>query len=428
MIRLWVYVCLVLALATFAVAGVSVSSPVSGATVGSPVNFVATASTSSCSRGVASMGVYINDQLTYVVNGASLNTNLSLNSGTYKTVVEEWDYCGGASFTVIPLTISSQSGVWVSSPANNSTVSSPVHFAATAATSTCPKGVASMGIYTAPSPNNLAYVVNGASLNTNLALGPGTYNTIVEAWDYCGGAKFTPVTINVPAASAGKTLANLQASGGWRGWGELAPAYEICTNCSPKVTWAMTQTGGATKFDIGGTVPYSDVLWSNPIIGQGSTQGLPDTNHTLVPSLKNFIYDAYFYSDTTEVSQVLEFDISQYFNGKSFIWGNQCRIAGGHQWDIWDNVNNRWVATGIACYPVNQSWNHLTIQVQRTSDNQLLYQSITFNGVTHTLNKVYPPSTAPSSWLGITLNFQMDGNYKQQPYTTYLNKLNFTYW
>src|SRR5882724_6109784 len=101
MIRLWLYVCLVLALATFAVAGVSVSSPASGATVGSPVHFVATASASSCSRGVASMGVYINDQLTYVVNGASLNTNLSLNTGTYKTVVEEWDYCGGASFTVI---------------------------------------------------------------------------------------------------------------------------------------------------------------------------------------------------------------------------------------------------------------------------------------------------------------------------------------
>jgi len=50
----------------------------------------------------------------------------------------------------------------VTSPANNGTVGSPVNFTATATTS-CPQGVASMGIY--PSPGQLAYVVNGASMN-----------------------------------------------------------------------------------------------------------------------------------------------------------------------------------------------------------------------------------------------------------------------
>jgi hypothetical protein len=97
---------------------------------------------------------------------------------------------------------------------------------------------------------------------------------------------------------------NVQASGGWKGWGELAPAYEICSSCSPQVTWAMTQTGGATQFDIGGTVPYSDVLWSNPVIGQGSTQGLPDLDETLVPKLRNFIYDAWFFSTTCQRHKV----------------------------------------------------------------------------------------------------------------------------
>ena len=190
----------------------------------------------------------------------------------------------------------------------------------------------------------------------------------------------------------------------------------------------MTQSGGSTRFDLGGTMPYSDVLWSNPVIGQGSTQGLPDVNETLVPSLKNFVYDAYFLSKTTEVSQVLEFDVSQYFDGMSFIWGNQCRIAGGHEWDIWDNTNHQWVPTGFACNPVNNDWNHLTIRMQRTSDNQLLYQSITFNGVAHTLNRYYSPDSAPSGWNGITLKFQMDGNYQQQAYSVELDKLNFTYW
>src|ERR1700682_934413 len=122
-----VLLCLAMAFATSAVAGVAVSSPVNGATVGSPVSFAATASTTSCSRGVASMGVYVNDQLTFVVSGASLNTKLPLNPGTYRTMVEEWDYCGGASFTPITINVASQSAVWVSSPANNSAVGSPVH-------------------------------------------------------------------------------------------------------------------------------------------------------------------------------------------------------------------------------------------------------------------------------------------------------------
>lgn len=190
----------------------------------------------------------------------------------------------------------------------------------------------------------------------------------------------------------------------------------------------MTQTGGATQFDIGGTKPYSDVLWSNPVIGQGSTQGIPDNSHTLLPNLKNFVYDVDFFSSNLPASQVLEFDINQYINGQSFIWGNQCRIAGGHEWDIWDNTNKQWVGTGIACNPVNNAWNHLTIQVQRTGDNQLRYQSITLNGVTQTLDRYYAPNSAPSGWWGITLNFQMDGDYKQTPYTVYLDKLNFTYW
>ncbi|MBZ5649153.1 MAG: hypothetical protein LAO18_01570 [Acidobacteriia bacterium] len=422
--RLCIYICIVAAFATSALAGVTVSSPGIGVKVSSPVSFVASASAATCSRGVASMGVYVDDVLSYVVNGTSLNTKLSLNPGSHKTVVQEWDYCGGSTFSVIPLTVTAETGVFVTSPVNNSTVGSPVRFTATAATSTCAKGVASMGIYTAPSPDKRVYVTKGDSLNTTLSLSPGTYNTVVQEWDYCGGAAFTPVTIKV----SGNTLTNLQARDGWRGWGELAPAYEVCTDCQPEVTWSMTQTGGATTFDIGGTKPYSDVLWSYPVVGPASVLNLPDKNKTLVPSLKNFIYDAYFFSSTIAASQVLEFDVSQYFGGKSFIYGSQCRIAGGHEWDIWDNVNRHWVSAGIACNPVNNDWNHVVVRFQRTSDNQVLYQSITLNGVTHDINRTFAPYSAPSDWYGITVKFQMDGNYKQTPYSVKVDKLNFTYW
>jgi hypothetical protein len=230
-------------------------------------------------------------------------------------------------------------------------------------------------------------------------------------------------------------ISNLQASAGWNGWGELAPVYDICAASCPGVTWSMSQgqsspsmSGNATKFNIGGTTPYSDVLWSLPLIGQFSTQGLPDSGKTLVPTLHNFTYDAWLYVTDASVTQVLEFDINMYMSGFGMTWGTQCRMAGGNEWDIWDNVNNAWIPTGVACNPVNGGWNHLIIQVQREADNSLLYQSIALNGATANLNKTYPPFAVPQSWYGITVNYQMDGDLKQSANTSYLDDFTFTYW
>lgn len=411
---------------------VTVSSPGNGSTVGTAVNFVANSSTS-CAKGVASMGVYPSaNWLVYVGNGSHLNTTINLNPGTYNAVVQEWDYCGGASTAQVTITVKQNAGVFVTSPANNGTINGAVNFVATA-TTTCPKGVASMGVYTAP--NQLAYASNGANLNHSLSLSPGTYNTVVEEWDYCGGAATTPVTIKV--TGAGNTFYNLHAQGGWNAYAQQPPSYGDCNGCKPSgpgTTWAMNKgvnspaiSGNSTQFSIGGNMAYSDVLWNNHLIGDLSSQGLPDKNHTLVPQYHNFTYDVYFFGSQLGNSQALEFDVNQFFNGMGFTWGHECRIAGGNVWDIWDNKNAKWVSTGIPCYPLVNQWNHLVIQVSRTSDNQLLYQSITLNGQTHTLNKYSAPFSAPG-WWGITVNYQMDGNHGQYAYNVYVDKLNFTYY
>jgi hypothetical protein len=289
-----------------------------------------------------------------------------------------------------------------------------------------------MGIYTAP--NQLAYVVNGASMNYNLTLSSGTYNTTVEEWDKCGGAATTPVTITVSGSSGGSSFTNLQHSGGWAGYGQGPPNF---VDCSPSpcdgITFWMTQnvkspsmSGESSEFDLGGSVDYSDTLWNNHLIGTDSSQGMSDPNHTLVPTLHDFTYDVYFYGSNLSLAQALEFDINQFYDNLGFIFGHECRIAGGNEWDVWDNQTSHWIPTGIACNPVNNSWNHLTIKVQRTSSNQLMYQSITLNGVTSNLNWTYGPGSAPG-WYGITINYQMDGNYKQQSYNVYLDELTFTY-
>jgi hypothetical protein len=256
---------------------------------------------------------------------------------------------------------------------------------------------------------------------------------VVEEWDYCGGASTTPITITVGSGGS-QVFSNIQSWAGWNGYIELPPGYGICYSCSPngpQTTWWTKQgvsspsvSGKAMEFNIGGSTPYSDVLWNVHLVGDGAPN--LDKNRTIVPNIHNFIYDVYFYSSNLSAAEALEFDINQFTNGLSFIWGTECRVLGGNQWDIWDNQNQRWVATGIACNPKINSWNHLTIQVQRTSNNQLLYQSITLNGVKSTLNAYYPPRT--TSWYGVTINYQLDGDYNQASYNTYLDNFNLSYW
>ena len=55
-----------------------------------------------------------------------------------------------------------------------------------------------------------------------------------------------------------------------------------------------------------------------------------------------------------------------------------------------------------------------------------MYKSITLNGKKATLNIYkYPTST---SWHGVTINYQQDGNSNMYDYSIWLDKLNFSYW
>ncbi|HEY3629071.1 MAG TPA: alkaline phosphatase family protein [Terracidiphilus sp.] len=105
-----------------AFATVTVSSPVPGSTDVSPVHYVASATTTTCSKGVASMGIYVNNKLIYVVNSTQLNTNISMNNGPEHTVVEEWDNCGGATYTTVDVTVGTTPAPAISITANPLTV------------------------------------------------------------------------------------------------------------------------------------------------------------------------------------------------------------------------------------------------------------------------------------------------------------------
>jgi major membrane immunogen (membrane-anchored lipoprotein) len=277
---------------TLCLASVSVSSPANGGSVGTPVQYVATATTT-CAKGVAAMGIYsAPGVLAYSTLGSSLNTELTLAPGEYQTEVQEWDNCGGASKTPITIYVSAGggAGVQVASPANNSNVGDPVQYVANATTG-CSKGVAAMGIYTAPGV--LAYVTNGASLNTELSLNSGTYNTVVQEWDNCGGFSKTPITITVSGGGGG-AFSMLQAGQGWTGYALEPPSYNICTYLralrpadhlvdDPEYFVAVAQRT-LLAWSIGGQTVYSDVLWNNHLIGNSRRRVCPTITTPLSPA------------------------------------------------------------------------------------------------------------------------------------------------
>lgn len=354
--------------------------------------------------------------------------------------------CAGLC-TCMLFSISSYAGVFVSSPTSatvsssgSAAVGSPVHFVATANSPACSKGVSSMGIYT--SSGVLAYIVAGSHLDKSLSLSSGTYEVAVQEWDHCGMSSKAMVRVTVGGApvtktssGGGRTVTDLQSQKGWSGYALLPPSWGICGDCTgagPQLKWSWSQKVSSPSMDSlstksvygGGKVQWGDVLWNNHLIGSFSSQGLPDTDHTLAPTLHNFTYDVYFWVSNASVSQAMEFDINQFVNGKKFIWGHECRIAGGHQWDIYSDTGRKWVPTGVACNPVSGAWNHLVLQVERTSDDQLLFKSITLNGKTATINHKEAPTT--TTWHGVTVNYQLDGARAGTPYTVYIDKFNFT--
>ena len=271
----------------------------------------------------------------------------------------------------------------------------------------------------------------------------GTSNFDISVSDSMGDSQQQSLQITVSNATAGSpasapanqgnSFSSVQRSGGWQSFGQQGPNY---VDCSPSpcngINFWMGQgisspsiSGDAAGFSIGGTAPFSDAIFVNHLIGPGSSQGQPDNNQTLVPSLHNFTYDVYFYGSFND-SQALEFDINQFFNNMGFVFGHECRIDSGNEWDVWDNQKQRWTPTGIPCHPNNNSWNHLTIKVQRNSNDELVYQSITLNGQTGTLNWTFPHGSSPG-WYGLTINYQMDGDAHQDSYTDYLDNLTVWY-
>lgn len=210
---------------------------------------------------------------------------------------------------------------------------------------------------------------------------------------------------------------------------QTLPDWEWCTaklNGKPcasglgNATSTMTQnqqtpslSGASSEFDLGGKTQYSNALWWKSF-GPNQTP-------------THFVYDVYFYMTEPNLPEALEFDTNQSMNGTRYTWGTECSYRNTGYWDIWNPESERWETTTVPCPVVSaNAWHHLTWQVERVN-GQVHYISVTLDGDVGTVNKYYNPQ---QNYGGSDLNvaFQMDGDYRQDPYSVWLDNFSLSYW
>jgi hypothetical protein len=92
----------IFAMSSMAFAGVAVSSPANNTTVNGPIPVVASASAPG--RAVTTMAVYLDNNLVFKVNAASVNTKVNAGPGTHLLVVQAWDNANAVYKTQVMVT------------------------------------------------------------------------------------------------------------------------------------------------------------------------------------------------------------------------------------------------------------------------------------------------------------------------------------
>jgi hypothetical protein len=221
----------------------------------------------------------------------------------------------------------------------------------------------------------------------------------------------------VPAGA--QTTSAIQTLSGWD-WCTAKLNGKPCASGLGNATSSMTPqqstpslSGKSSLFTLGGPTQYSNALWWKSL-GKND-----DPTH--------FAYDVYFYLTDPGAPEALEFDVNQSMGGARYTWGTECSYRDTAHWDIWNPEAEHWETTSVPCPPVSaKEWHHLTWQIERVN-GQVHYISVTLDGKVGTVDKYYDPQ---QHYAGSDLNvaFQMDGDYRQDPYSVWLDNVSLSAW
>lgn len=143
-------------------------------------------------------------------------------------------------------------------------------------------------------------------------------------------------------------------------------------------------------------------------------------------------------SQNANVAGSFEFDLFQFASstGIEYMWGSQCNQV-NHLWQVFDQLNGRWVNTSVPCSLTANQWSYIRWNVHRgpTGDVScegmpcMYYDSLTVNGVLHVVNVKYPAGHLPHGWSSANgFQVQIDIGSTKQDVTVdeFIDEANFS--
>jgi hypothetical protein len=295
----------------------------------------------------------------------------------------------------------------ISVPSNGASVKSPANVIAEASPA---DPIYWMRVYV---DNISVYYSFTATINQYIFMASGTHTIEIVAEDVAGYIATASIQVNVVTQNPG--VSNIQNLPGWLSCSAAIGSGAACASGLGDAVSQLMQgqsspslNGSSAEFTIAGPHPYSNELYWYPLGGGDN--------------VSHFTYDLWFYVNQGNAPQSLEFDVNQAFNGTRWTWGSQCDFNQTGKWTIWDPLHEIWVPTVFACkhFPSN-TWIHLIWTLERVG-NQVHYITLNVAGQEYDVDTYY---TAQPHWYQeeIDVAFQLDGNYKQQPYDVWLDEV-----
>lgn len=259
-------------------------------------------------------------------------------------------------------------------------------------------------------------IQNQSYINIYLFLTAGTHYITAKAQDSAG--VYYSRSLQIYISSIG-SLSKIDDMGGWQ-WctrtlngGVCAAGAGDALSTQSRFQTSPSLDGSSTDFWIGGSTGYSNALWWKSLGGGNK--------------VAHFRYDVWVYLTQPQFPQSLEFDLNQSFGGHRWVFGTQCDFKDTKKWDLWDSGTNRWHATSIPCVPfAANKWTHIVWNFERVG-TKVHYISLQLNGTTIPLN-IYWDYQASYGFSDINVAFQMDGDYQQDPYHVWLDKMVVAAW
>ncbi len=314
--------------------------------------------------------------------------------------------------------------VTVSTPASGMEVVAPFNLVASASTCSS-QPIAAMG-YSLDNSSNTT-IVNGTSINTQVASYTGAHMLHVKSWGTSGASCVTDVAIVVvpdPVSSVpvdALVLKEVQAQNSWQAVNDTAVSGGatgwMTLTGSPSITGAAREF--ATQFTNNGGERYFATI--------GADTGA-----------SNFLYDGWVYigGSSSGVANI-EMDMNQTMaNGQTVIYGFQCD-GWTSTWDYTENAGSastpldQWVHSYSYCNPrtwSTNSWHHIQISYSRDQYGTVTYKSVWMDGVEEDIYAAVPSAFALGWGPVLLTNFQVDGYGSSGSSTIYLDNLTLYAW